>query len=82
MYQLLWYEDSFVLRQAQDGGYLGYDYHSSPDQKRDDDIRARKLKRCGWKEILRYSGIEINRINDNLELTHYNFEEIMDIILL
>jgi hypothetical protein len=60
----------------------GYDYHSSPDQKRDDDIRARKLKRGGWKEILRYSGSEINRINDNLELTHYNFEEIMDIILL
>lgn len=60
----------------------GYDYHSSPDQKREDDIRARKLKRGGWKEILRYSGSEINRINDNLELTHYNFEEIMDIILL
>lgn len=60
----------------------GYDYHSSPDQKREDDIRARKLKRVGWKEILRYSGSEINRINDNLELTHYNFEEIMDIILL
>ncbi len=60
----------------------GYDYHSSPDQKREDDIRARKLKRGGWKEILRYSGSEIFRINDNLELTHHNFEEIMEIILL
>lgn len=60
----------------------GYDYHSSPEQKREDDIRARKLKRSGWKDILRYSGSEINKINDNLEHIHYNFEEIMDIILL
>lgn len=27
-------------------------------------------------------GSEINRINDNLELTHYNFEEIMGIIII
>lgn len=60
----------------------GYDYHSSPNQKREDDIRTRKLKKGGWREVLRYSGSEIFRINDNLELTHYNFEEIMDIILL
>jgi hypothetical protein len=60
----------------------GYDYHSSPIQKREDDIRARKLKKSGWKEILRYSGSEIYRINNNLELTHHNFEEIMEIILL
>jgi len=60
----------------------GYDYHSSPDQKRADDIRSRQLKRLGWKEILRYSGSEIYRTNDNLSLTHYQFEEIMDIILL
>lgn len=60
----------------------GYDYHSSPSQKRDDDIRIRKLKKGGWKEVLRYSGSEIYRINDNIELTHHNFEDIMDIILL
>lgn len=60
----------------------GYDYHSSPDQKRADDIRSRQLKRLGWKEILRYSGSEIYRTSDNLELVHHKFEEIMDIILL
>lgn len=60
----------------------GYDYHSSPSQKRDDDIRIRKLKKGGWKEVLRYSGSEIYRTNDNLDLTHHNFEEIMEIILL
>ena len=60
----------------------GYDYHSSPSQKRDDDIRIRKLKKGGWREVLRYSGSEIYRTNDNLELTHHNFEDIMEIILL
>lgn len=60
----------------------GYDYHSSPNQKRQDDIRTRKLKKGGWKEVLRYSGSEIFRINDNLELIHHNFEELMEIILL
>ena len=60
----------------------GYDYHSSPDQKKEDDIRARKLKRGGWKEILRYSGSEIYEINSSLEKIHYNFEEMMDIVLM
>lgn len=60
----------------------GYDYHSSPFQKREDDIRTRKLKRTGWKEVLRYSGSEIYSINDNLERVNYNFEEILDIIML
>ena len=60
----------------------GYDYHSSPKQKMEDDVRARKLKRAGWKEVLRYSGTEIYNINDNLERVNLNFEEIMDIIML
>lgn len=60
----------------------GYDYHSSPQQKMDDDIRSRKLKRAGWKDVLRYSGSEIHRINDNLDYINYNFEEIIDIIMM
>src|SRR5690606_7459475 len=40
----------------------GYDYHSSPEQKRSDDIRIRKLKKSGWKEVLRYSGKELHSI--------------------
>jgi len=42
----------------------GYDYHSSPEQKRNDDIRARKLKLNGWKEVFRYSGKEIVQLSD------------------
>ena len=42
----------------------GYDYHSSKDQKKNDDIRSRALKRDGWKDVLRYSGSEIYSIND------------------
>ena len=38
----------------------GYDYHSSPDQKKSDDKRSRKLKLNGWSEIFRYSGSEIS----------------------
>jgi hypothetical protein len=60
----------------------GYDYHSSPNQKREDDIRTRALKRAGWKDVLRYSGSEIYSLNDNLEKINYNFEEIMEIIML
>ncbi len=60
----------------------GYDYHSSPSQKREDDIRSRKLKRAGWKDIIRYSGSEIYHINNNLNHMDYNFEELMDIIML
>jgi hypothetical protein len=52
----------------------GYDYHSSPSQKRNDDIRTRKLKLNGWDEIFRYSGSEIN----NLKTSDFNnlFSEI------
>ncbi len=59
----------------------GYDYHSSPSQKREDDIRTRKLKRAGWKEIVRYSGSEIYHIDNDLNHMDYNFEEIMEIIM-
>src|SRR5690606_22801638 len=43
----------------------GYDFHSSPIQKKNDDIRSRKLKLNGWKEIFRYSGSEISNLNEN-----------------
>jgi hypothetical protein len=42
----------------------GYDYHSSPIQKKNDDIRLRKLKTNGWREIFRYSGKEINSLKE------------------
>jgi very-short-patch-repair endonuclease len=56
----------------------GYDYHSSPEQKRNDDIRTRKLKKSGWKEVLRYSGRELYNLKrhevDSL------FKEIVDVL--
>lgn len=42
----------------------GYDYHSSPSQKKNDDIRSRKLKSNGWREVFRYSGSELFELND------------------
>lgn len=42
----------------------GYDYHSTPSQKRNDDVRSRKLKSNGWREIFRYSGSELFDLND------------------
>lgn len=59
----------------------GYDYHGSPQQKRDDDIRTRKLKAAGWKDVFRYSGTEIYNIKDLLEV-HYNFEDIVTLLML
>lgn len=59
----------------------GYDYHGSPQQKRDDDIRTRKLKVAGWKDVFRYSGTEIYHIN-NLQQVHYNFEDIVTLLML
>ncbi|MBN2894046.1 MAG: hypothetical protein JXL97_19405 [Bacteroidales bacterium] len=56
----------------------GYDYHSSPQQKRNDDIRTRKLKKSGWKEVLRYSGTEL--YNLNRQEVHSLFEEIVDVL--
>ena len=57
----------------------GYDYHSSPVQKKNDDIRARKLKKSGWKEVLRYSGTELYNIKDSEEV-HNKFKEIIEIL--
>jgi hypothetical protein len=45
-----------------------------------DEIRTRKLKSNGWHDVLRYSGKEIYRIGDNLQMVKYNFDEIMEII--
>ena len=58
----------------------GYEYHSSPDQKMNDEIRTRKLKSNGWHDVLRYSGKEIYRVGANLQMVKYNFDEIMEII--
>lgn len=57
----------------------GYDYHSSPIQKRNDDVRSRKLKKNGWKEVLRYSGKELHSINELQEI-HDLFEEIVEVL--
>ncbi|HKI89284.1 MAG TPA: hypothetical protein VKA38_09670 [Draconibacterium sp.] len=57
----------------------GYDYHSSPQQKMNDDIRTRKLKKTGWKEVLRYSGRELNRLSSVDEIDAL-FEEIVDVL--
>ncbi len=59
----------------------GYDYHSSPEQKRNDDIRTRKLKKSGWKEVLRYSGKELHSLKSKNEV-HLLFEEIIDILFI
>jgi very-short-patch-repair endonuclease len=59
----------------------GYDYHSSPMQKRNDDIRTRKLKKSGWKEVLRYSGKELHSLKSIKEV-HSLFEEIIEILLI
>lgn len=53
----------------------GYDYHSSPEQKKNDDIRARRLKINGWKEVFRYSGKEIVQMSDD------DFDEIFSEIM-
>lgn len=57
----------------------GYDYHSSPEQKRNDDIRTRKLKKNGWREVLRYSGKELHSLKSRKEV-HSLFEEIIDVL--
>ncbi len=59
----------------------GYDYHSSPIQKKNDDIRTRKLKVNGWKEVFRYSGSEIYRTN-NISEVHFIFEEIVSMLMI
>lgn len=59
----------------------GYDYHSSPEQKKNDDIRTRKLKRNGWKEVLRYSGKELFGLKNQNEI-HSIFKEIIAILYL
>ena len=58
----------------------GYDYHSSPEQKKNDDIRARRLKLNGWKEVFRYSGKEIVQLSD--EDFDVIFSEIMTMLYL
>jgi hypothetical protein len=58
----------------------GYDYHSSPIQKRNDDIRTRKLKQKGWREVLRYSGTEIYHLKDaNIDQI---FKEIIQVMMI
>jgi very-short-patch-repair endonuclease len=52
----------------------GYDYHSTPSQKKNDDIRSRKLKSNGWREVFRYSGSELFDLND--EKIHLVIKEI------
>lgn len=78
-----WFNDDKIIEERKIAIECdGYDYHSSPSQKREDDVRSRKLKRAGWKDIVRYSGSEIYHTNNNLNHMDYNFEEIMDIIML
>jgi hypothetical protein len=58
----------------------GYDYHSSPEQKRNDDIRTRRLKVNGWKEVFLYSGKEIVQMSE--QDIDSIFSEIMAILYL
>lgn len=59
----------------------GYEYHSSQQQIKNDDIRARKLKINGWKEVFRYSGTEIYHIR-NINKVHSIFEEIITMLMI
>lgn len=59
----------------------GYDYHSSPVQKRNDDMRTRKLKKAGFKDVLRYSGKELHSVK-SINETHSLFREIIEILSL
>lgn len=59
----------------------GYDYHKDPEKFKKDKIRERALKSVGWKDVVRYSGSEIYEISGNAKKIHYNFREIMDIIM-
>lgn len=57
----------------------GYEFHKKSFEK--DRIRERAIKKSGFKDVLRYSGSEIYKTSDNAEKIHYNFKELLDIIL-
>jgi len=58
----------------------GYEYHATREQFTKDKLRERKLKELGWKDVIRYSGSEIYQLNDDLEKTKINFDQILEII--
>lgn len=60
----------------------GFDYHSRPEQYRKDKERERHLKSKGWTDVLRYSGSEIYRIDNNFKKTHFIIDEIIKILTL
>jgi hypothetical protein len=60
----------------------GFDYHSKPEQYRKDKERERHLKSIGWTDVLRYSGSEIYRIDNNFDKTGLIIEEIIKILTL
>lgn len=59
----------------------GYDYHKDPDKFKNDKKRERALKSVGWRDVVRYSGSEIYEISGDDKKMHYNFQEIMSIIM-
>jgi very-short-patch-repair endonuclease len=56
----------------------GYEYHSTKEQQTNDSKRARKLERDGWR-VIRYSGAELYKINDDEDFNKI-FDEIIDIL--
>ncbi len=58
----------------------GYEFHK--DAYREDLERTRRLKACGFKEVLRYSGSEIYIVGNDLQKTHQSFKQMLDIIML
>lgn len=60
----------------------GFDYHSKPEQYRKDKERERYLKSVGWTDVLRYSGSEIYRIDNNFNKTGLIINEIIKILTL
>jgi hypothetical protein len=59
--------------------FYGYDYLFSPEQNMNDNIRMRKLKKSGWKEVLRYSDIELKKLKSQEEI-HNLFTEIIEVL--
>lgn len=60
----------------------GFDYHSKPEQYRKDKERERHLKSVGWTDVLRYSGSEIYRIDNNFNKTDLIINEMIKILIL
>ena len=59
----------------------GRDYHSTEQQIRNDKERAADLLANGWNDVIRFSGSEIYRINDDFNKIHFKFEDFIKILM-